>query len=53
MEDQTSAEARNVAARLRVVVYAYAAANIIVAALLLTTVTLMPPAQANQEVALR
>jgi hypothetical protein len=54
MKDQPSVEARTVAVRLRAVVYAYVAANIAVAALLLTTVTLTPPAQAgHQEIALR
>ncbi|HVK91378.1 MAG TPA: hypothetical protein VM468_08260 [Mycoplana sp.] len=58
MDDQTPAEAHTVAARLRSVVYAYVAANIAVAILLLSTVTPAPSAQAgwstfHQEVAQR
>ncbi|MBD9373263.1 hypothetical protein IB238_11600 [Rhizobium sp. ARZ01] len=51
MDNQMLAEAGTVAARLRVVVYAYAAANIVVAALLLSTVSPTPVAQTGQSLA--
>lgn len=42
MDKLTPAEANSVASRLRVVVYAYVAANIATVILLLSTVTLTP-----------
>lgn len=49
MENQMPADGGTVAVRLRAVVYAYALANIAVAALLLSTVTPAPTVVADQD----